>query len=443
MASAWPRVLALALALLIPVLAGCVSSPAGPTGDWAREAQAHGPVGLEATLDATAGPAGGTLTGTSLGSIRAPLALLPEVRGFDETGAVFFDATLPAIGTGILMLAGDHINVTEGEMHKAPIAGVDAEDTLHVSLARTFGERVDTDSFPDGFENESNAYFIADHIVIDIRDWKVTGHDRAVWFSGRNAEELAGPFTFDATRMHWVSGSSLEAAALQATFDHFAWATDEPSGTLTAETLGTIDAPLGVFGQDAEFRLDGRAIESARPFRLTQAVTEDGFLLDAEVQLEPEEDRVAVNRGDTAWARVFYREHGYIGAAVVEDIRISGPGAELIEVPLSSPPLHVEALWDTLGAYPWFAQPFAALAFAIASPFVLLVDAIEGIVCAFSFCPKDHPYPVWMEPGQHGGFYYRVNGNAPEGEYPATVSVHGANHDPVTFDVTIVVRPEA
>lgn len=443
--------IATALLLVAPLLSGCMA-PGSPsfTRDWESERAAHGPMGLEATMDLQATGFAVTGEGRQTGSAQAPFTLHPDSR-FDDPPWVFFDATLADGRQGILLLEGEAIAVPDGTVADLVVTEATGDGT---HLALRLGKDGDDHmlrkpevTFPESMDEERSAYFFADFAPMAARGWQVAEAARAVLVTDGASEDVALPVRFDADAIIWDRDSTIKTTkALSAQYLDFTFGGAVTDGALAGPDVPDHDDLEAVFGKDAALVIGPAAVASTGMFRLTQFIADGDYMLDAKVQVRPAESEVTVFRGEEDWFQVAYREHSYVGAAVFEDLRITGDGAGYVDVPLARPPLLIQQMLDLVDETdPVWAKPWVALTVVLASPAILFADAMKAIACALTFCPTDHPYPVWMDPGEIGDFYYRIDARgAPVGEYEAQVTMEGANHEPVTWDIrfSVVERPE-
>lgn len=437
-----------AVLLLAVGFAGCAGpNETAPNRDvragWERDRAAHGPVGLPASLDLGGAPL--HLSGTgSVPTVAAPFRFLPAPLAFEPKTYLFFpNATVNGGASGLLALEGSVVQAEAGSLEGVPFG------RLFVNAsARLFPEQrpmaggIPPDLPPDwsdGLRSLRASWSVAGRVV----EVRVTGFQRAVHVTNAGNQSLSGPLTVRAEGFAWVSGSSLEVnGTVNAKLDRFALGGNVTQGVLKPQGRADVTAPKGVFGRDAHLQAEPARLRSIESFRLTQALTEGGLLLPAGVELVPEAPDLAVAPGKERWVSVSYRETSYVADAVMKNVTVTGAGASLVQVPVGPPPLFIESLWmfafELIDRAPWPGL-FVAIPIAVASPWVLFVDATVAIVCAFTTCPEKHPYPIWMDAGDVGVFYYKVKGVQGPGTYEATITITGQNHPPVTLPVRITV----
>lgn len=434
------RALALALLMIAPLMAGCMSgSPSGVVAQWHEERTAHGAVGTPATFSADLAGGTATLTGAGLASLRSPAALDAEPRFPRDPAYLFFSAVVEGHGTGILVFQGDDLILDSGTISRAPVAIVEVANRVKIGLDRTFDVDRGQATFPDDMENQRRAFDMSTGSSIVGEGLIVNGSSSIVLVTDGSAQAIPARIPFRASAMFWAPESRIVTDATTLEMDRFAFAGNGMTGQLESAKLGTTPMPAGLFGREATIEAKRGSISAKESFALIQARDADGWTLGAKVELHPHGRQVEVRAGESVWHEVDYREAGYVGAAILEDIAVTGEGAAMVGVPVDKPPYHIERLWSELEEFPWFAQPFAALAFALASPAVIFVDLVEALACVFATCPEQYPYPVWMEPGEIGSFYVKVEGVDTPGTYPATVAFTGANYETVSVDLEIEV----
>ncbi len=431
------------------LLAGCFGDgtplPNQETRDeWRSQAEAHGPMGIPATFDLQGDPlflyGQGTVT-----NLAAPFAFNPRPHFSDRTPYLFFpDASVHGHANGLLVLEGAHVLAEEGSLSDAGLESVNAAEEVELKLRADNVASKPSYAFPPGWEAAQDAFFFDDMVPARVAGLELSGFERALLVTASTNEDLSqeSAVTVTASRLVWDSASSIRGAGAQLRLDTFALGGSVETGSLLPQGRDAVDRPAGVFGRDATISVAAGHLSTANTFRLTQAVTADGLLLESQVELLPESDTVTVARGEEGWVSASYREKGYVGDGLVADVRVSGPEG-LVEIPLQRPPTTVEALWDSVAAAaedaPW-AAPFIALPLAIATPFLIIVDFLASLSCAFDTCPEDYPFPSWMDAGAVGVFFVKVKGEVLAGTYPITITFEGQNYDAATLAFDVVVE---
>lgn len=430
-----------ALLTLAVFTAGCLGPTPSHVSDWKAEARAHGPTGLAAEMDLRSNEFGVVGKG-QVPTLEAPLQIQPSETHSRAGPVTFFVGTVLGAGSGLIVLESARLNLSAGQISKLPVERVQAIDG-EVLLSLHDADVTDRPhiTFPPTHSELDSAWFFSDHVPIQGRDLVVDEAEHALLIDQGNATPLTFPIHFDADHLALDRDGRIRTTDVTFRCPTFAYAGKTEGGSVDLDGHTDLVAPDGVFGNDVDLQVTPTGIASTRPFRLTQALTEDGYALDASVELRPHQERVPVDAGNVSWVRVDYREKGYTGAAVLQNITIDGPAAALVRVPLDHPPWIVEELWEFVGETGWSA-PFWALPVAIASPWLILGEALlKGFDCVFNDCPADHPYPRWIEPGHVGRFYYQVDAvDAEPGTYPGTITILGENHKTVTLDVVVEVR---
>jgi hypothetical protein len=438
--------------LLVPGMAGCLSpQDQAPDRDlrarWASERDAHGPVGLAATFDVRGSPIHVRVEGT-VEAIAAPLEMHPAKATFRTGHYVYVpDADVAGQGRGFLVIEATRVQASEGRLEALEAAELALDSDVAITPATTSGIKP-TVAFPEAWADANASFFFSDRVNVRIVGLRLDGYQRAALITSSGSSSLTGPLTVDASALFWFEGSTLRATRADVEAARFSLGGNITAGELSYRDGGTARAvaPTAIIGKGAELRLEAGRARSPQEFRLTQAVVDGELLLRAHVEVQPSDSAVSVVRGEQAWLAVSYREKGYRGDAVLEDIVLSGAGKDLLQVPVKRPPLIIQQLWDVVAEVaedaPW-AAPFFAIPLAAASPAILLLDFFLGVACAFTVCPEQYPYPFWMDAGDVGVFYVKARGDAAPGTYPVTVTLKGQNFDDVQFRLDVIVAPPA
>lgn len=436
------RPILVALLLTAPALAGCVENALsdGPAARWREEAAARGSVGVAATFDLTGSPIlvrgeGGRA------DVEAPFDLAPAgAFPSDRRFAYLVDAEVESLGQGLLVIEGAP-SVTEGSVAGLAVASLDVDARVALTLAPALGERVEQFAFPPGWEDAGRAALPADLARGTFKDLVLDGFAHAALVApDGTGTNLTGPVRVTrASGLAWAPGSFVEATAAKASFARASVGGNVTGGKLDAQGFDAVSAPSLVVARDVALRAGSERVATTSSARLTQAESDDGLLLDAGVEVAPADAKVTVKQGGTAWLRVEYRETTGRGDAVLGQVETTGDGRSLVTLPLARPPLIIQDLMDEAARLGGVPGAFLALSVALASPAIILADVFNAVVCTFATCPEQHPYPTWMDAGDVGAFYVRVEGKTAPGSYQATVHIAGQNYGAVTVPIEITV----
>lgn len=437
----------LASGLLVAIaFAGCGGNPnyAAPDRDlrrdWERERDAHGPMGIPATFDVTtptSGPLHITGTGRSA-SLVAPLDfVLGDIFPSNKKYLYFEAATVTGQGSGLLVVSAVDLHASQGTIETPLVRQVSAEESLHLSTAPTFGARPSPVTFPEAWRDANESFFFADRIGSRVSNLKLQldAGEEAILIKSTGTVSLNGTITLEAPVFYWSSGSFFRVEEASLMMDRFALGGNVTGGSLKPTDRAVVNAPKGIFGRDADIDVEPGRAKTTGSFRLTQAMTSSGLLLGAQVEVKSSESTVSVGRGQSKWVSVSYREKSYVGDAVLKDVQVTGNGKSLVKVPLKPPPTLIDELWDLVFEEPW-AGVFIAIPLAIVTPFVVIAQAIT---CAFTVCPENFPYPIWIDAGDVNVFYFKVVGGDDSGRFDSTITLTGQNYAAVTIPLTIQV----
>lgn len=407
---------------------------------WEDERRANAPVGLAASLTVQGQyrlrADGASMTAPEL---RAPFTLAPaETFSTDGRFVLFENATVAGAGEGTLLVRGAAIEATDGAVRDLPVARATGGGAVRL--------RPGTDDDPPappehGNETVEDLTFFGERTPAAAADVRLTNYSEAVLFVGNESRPLSGPLTVSAAATWWDAGSVVRTDRVQLETARFAVVAPNASTTVRTDSR-TVEDANAVFGQNATPDLEPGRVR-AESFRVRQALTDDGPVIDARVEVLPERVDVPVAAGERTWVEVHYREASYEGDAVLRNVSVTGPGAEYVEVPLERPrPYLVRALRDLANSsapVPLKAAGIIALAPAAALEIVVrgLATAVDCIVAG---CPSQHPLPTWIYAGEVDQFYYRVNATgATPGTYDATIHVEGENYETVEIPVRVNV----
>lgn len=437
------------LLLLASVSAGCTYADRNePNRDlrneWRQAADQHGAMGYAATFDVTGQPL--AMLGDGLAAdVAAPFSLRIG-QGFPARDPYLYaaGATITGVGSGLLVLEAATLQVTAGSAGSLDLKSATTDGTsVALELARPTGHvEKPQAAFPEAWKGANESLFFADATGLSPAAWTLAGFDRGVLLTPSGPLDVTEPITVGATEVFWDASSRIDVSTGVLRADRFSLAGNVTTGRLDLDGHDDVERPLGIFGKDVEVRLTPTGARSQGTFRATQAITTGGLALAAAVQIVANEELLTVERGKEAWLSASYRESSYRADAALEDIEITGPGADLLSVPVQRPPWLVEELFAMLEEIadeaPWIA-PFFAIPIVLSAPWIAMVDFVLAVMCAFSTCPDQYPYPIWMGAGDVGLFYVKATGDKPAGDYPATLTFTGQNHEAVTMTLTVRV----
>lgn len=455
------KLAALCLALLLAV-GGC----AGPAGDgpvpkgaappgaepgepiadvldrWESQRADASPMGLAATFDLR-----GNLTvrgpdGSLTGDLASPFTLRPAPAFPDDRRVVYLhNATVDGVGEGLLILEGRAIRAKSGRLGAVNVDRIGAghPETVRIRPAVT-------DDHPAHAHNLSGA--VASDLVhveftgLTVDSVGVTGYENATLVRDNRSTSLSGPITVSAAGIWWDRQSRIHSQSVRLeTGDFSISAPGGATGTVSVSATAQDDVndPRTVFGHAATLAVEAGRVRTVGEFRLTQTLTDDGPVLPATVDVLPTRTNVTVPSGGTKWVKVHYRERSYVGDGILANVTVGGDGSDLVAVPLERPdPLVLEIvreLADTPGGQ--VALVFGSPALAALAGGEVLFTAFD---CLVRGCPDQHPYPTWIEAGEIGRFYYRVNATGVEpGRYDSTIHVDGSNYESFEIPVTVTV----
>lgn len=437
-----PIVPVVACILLSLALAGCLEEGPPPEvrevlEEWEADREAHPETGLAGTFELGGRPlhVTGNLSSSRLG---APVDLAVEpLFPSDDPLTYLRNATVEPVGSGLVVVQGADVRVRSGalvdlEVDRATANGSVRLDPVVVSGADEPDKPNAT--FPPTWDNANESFFFTEFVDVAGDAVQLIGFQRAVLIRDDGFEDLAGTFTVDFDGLWWDRASHVNASRVTLRGEPLSAGGNVSSGSATAGDVAT-DRARAVFAHGGRVDVTGTRVASNGTLRITQVLDPDRPVIDARVEVAPEEDRVTVDEGNETWTKVHFREATFEGDAVLEEIEITGDGAAMVTVPLQRPPGPIDELWDLVnGSGP--AAPWVALGAALASPFIALAEFLR---CLLSGCPEKHPYPTWMDAGTLDAFYYRINGSMAPGTYDATIHIRGQNHDTVEIPVTIRV----
>lgn len=429
------------LALLVVSLAGCMGPPDDTARTdrrlWRAEAEAHGPMGKEASFDIRGDP----LEWTGVGTTQDPLSratLLPGPLFPSRALYVWFaDARVEGESEpGYLLVEGERLTLEGGTLTEISLQAATAGQTVRLALGEDLERAPSWLPEPEGWERP-NAFFAKGN-DINITDSTLSGHERAILLSSANRtrDVPLSSVRLSASGIYWAQEARIEVPGLvRIAASRLMVGGDGITGTLQISDRDDVRGPQAIAGHDATLAVSPGAMTTEGTFRVTQAIASDRPVLDSRLEILPHRTHVTVIQNETEWVGVSYREASYVGDGLLEDIEVTGSAADFVQVPVEMPPLWVQAMWDAVGET-GMAAPFVAIAAAIASPFVLLAEALA---CIFGFCPQHHPFPSWLEAGDVGFFFIRVQGDVEPGTYEALIRIEGQNYPAVQIPLTIQV----
>lgn len=422
--------------LTLLLVAGCLG---GTSTDTGAEPDAEN-IGVPATF---------TMDGSNLSitgelsldaTVAAPFTVEPGQMTFDDRNLLFIPNATVNEETGLLAITTDQLTVSNGEILVTSADKISfPQDTARFRV--TPDERVDSDAvIPPSYDDMDSAYFHAEGITFPQTTLTLTDFDNAVLLHDNTSTTVSSPVTVSTTSLVFGAntGFTTDIATVDLETDRFSAGGDTTGGTATLHDENReISDVRAVFGRTGDLQITSTQIETAGDTRVTQVLTGDGPVIDAAVSMQPETSDVTVTQDDTAWVKVTYEETSRRGDALLENVTVTGTGADLVTVPLEKPPSHTQQYIDTVIE---LSEEMPLFIFGIVgAPAAVFVDALEAVVCALGECPSDHPLPLWIDAGSSDRFYYRVSGDTDPGTYNATIHVKGENYDTVTLPVTITV----
>jgi hypothetical protein len=356
----------------------------------------------------------------------------------------FADAQVGA-ETGLLVLEGQRIQIAGGTLGQVEIGAVTtrthledgtASPAVELSTAYVTGGTKPQVTFPEDWSDAKSALFFSDAASVSPGNLLLSGFSRGVLITATGNTALPGSVTItSASQMYWDDASRIEVTSSTLEYGGFALGGKVSEGSLASPALAAAPPlPSAVMGLEAKITVQPGTVRSADTFRLTQAVTEPGLLIPAELEVSYDATPLTLKKNQRGLVPVIFREKTLRGQAVLSDLQVTGSGKEAVRVALGEVETTVEQLWDTVGEA-GIAAPFLAVPLAIATPFIALG---EWLSCVFSTCPQ--AFPVWMETGTVSRFHIIVQGELPPGSYEADVTLTGRNYAaftvPVRFTIT-------
>jgi hypothetical protein len=419
-----------------------------PREEWAEQREAHGALGLPATLSLQGDAY--RVEGSGVADVEAPFTLVAGNASFGIV--VFGDARVDDLEErgDLSLYTGDlssstprEADAVSGSFKALGIGTVIAEEgVVEGMMDITVERRGNTDFFLASTtvnELELDGLYMASLHLANASDpsmqsiqWMPTGPVVIHEAAGLTLlEENVG-----SVRMP-------PAIPLDVHYTAFGVGGDFTSGALEIEGERVQGTPTAVFGIDAELRAEADSLEAVDGFRITQAINEVGLVLPASVQIVPEVNEIWVAPGEERVVRFHYREYSYTGDAVLAEIQAGGSADDLLE-------MQTSFLEDTLTAQligaiaeTGWAAPIVAITAIPAISVVFVIDLFE---CVFGGCldlPSPlEPFPQWIEAGGIGTMEVRVKGALGVGTYETSLTFVGRNYCSIAVPLTVHVGTE-
>lgn len=395
-------------------------------------------VGIPSTIEIRGTPLHLTGTLTTQTSINAPVDLAINTTFTDDVPYLFLPNATVNGETGLVALVGPDIRIETGSatFHRLSQVTLDG-DRIRLHPAYMEDDPRFSFEFPAGFEDLEHVYTLAEESRVTLDDAELSGYDRGVFINENESLELSDTVTASTDYLSWDGAVTAEAAttSLHIDADSFSAGGSITSSSIEDSELGNPDADA-VFGRSGLLDLGQSRIHGEA--RLTQVLTSDGPVIDSRVRTTTEQRIVDVAFNDTTWVRAHFEETSYRGDAILKDVTVSGEGASMVEVPLKRPSLMIQQLAEMVERQAEIFPP-AAIGL-LAAPAAIFGDVLRGIGCTLTECPADYPYPVWINAGSSGVFYYRVTGDTQPGTYNTTITFTGENYPDSSIQTTITVH---
>lgn len=406
---------------------------------WRRQRDANRPFGLAATasLDGEEMTVHTEHVGAAA-TVEAPCTISRE--GVVEGGLVGADVTVDGEAADTLVVHGSTLEVGSGTLRELSIEQVDCTDPLALHLEEKPFQDEPAAPDPPAESLDGSTLPASRYVGGPLESVELSGYESAYVFRDGERTDLSGPITVSASSVWIAVGTLVETGATTVTAEQFSVATPEgTAGTVAVDGRADVDDPYGVFGRDATLAVEPGHVELEESFRLTQAVTEEGFVLDSTVDVLPAATSISVPAGETKWVVVYYRERTYVGDGAFAEVTVDSAADGLVEVPVGPPKLLVQKVVESFDAHPVDAITLAAMApglvaLAVGETLATIVD------CVIDDCPDDQPYPAWIDAGSVGRFYYRIDAtDRSPGTYEATARIEGANYGTLEVPVEVTV----
>jgi hypothetical protein len=414
-----------------------VETPDEARARFESEAQQHGAMGSPASFSFDGNEFKVTPVNASV-SLSAPMTLrLAEIFS-GGTHVYFENANVTGVGEGTLILEGDALNITSGTLANASIAVADANATeVSIGIANEIeGGEI---TLPEEWAVAQSGYFFSNLFSAQVDALTVSGYARGVLITADAAVDVGAEVTVTSSRIRMSEESRvILTSELRIPFESVAMGGDVTSGSLNVEGQAAIDAPQAVFGLSGAVKLSPGHLESDGDVRVTQAIRGEELMIGSEVEFVPATNEVSVVKNQSEFVKVYFREKSYVGDAILGDVQVEGIGEGAVELLVAPPPTFVGVWVDAVSSAGW-AGGIAAAATAPAVLGLVFVDLTVAIVCTFGECPEQYPYPSWMQAGQVGQFFFKVNGVVEAGTYDVVLHVTGKNYETVDIPITINV----
>ncbi len=411
---------------------------------WRTEREGKA-LGVAATFDVTGSPL--YLTSPGEARVEAPALLKVGPNSQINPRIVFFVDAQVGAQKGLLLLEGERIQLTGGTLAGVGIQEATARThqsdggpspLVELRAEDDFDLRKPEVTFPEDWPEADSAFFFADAFSAQPSDVTLTGFTRGLLMTAEGNTAMTGTVTVSsASWMAWDMASRLEAQSATVQSPKLAFGGAIEGGALASTELAAAPPrPVVIKGLEARTTLRPGGAKSEGTFRLTQAVSEQGLLLPAELEIAYDNRPVTVKRDGRAVVYVIYREKTLRGDAVLADVQVTGSGKDAVRVPLEQADSILNRLWTRVGET-GYAAPIFAVPLAILTPWIALG---EWLSCLFTDCPE--AYPVWMEAGTVSRFTVVIDGaTLTPGSYEAQVTLTGRNHAPFTVPVQFTVTP--
>ncbi|WP_076606274.1 hypothetical protein [Cystobacter fuscus] len=411
---------------------------------WTSE-HAGRPVGHAASFELSGSPLILTTDGTA--RVDAPSTLVTGASFPDDKYYVFFSEAQVGAQTGLLLLEGERISVTAGTLGAVALSKAtarthreDGSAAPAVELKTRMASSVSDPqvSFPEDWNLAQKALFFSDPVAIQPSGLSLSGFTRGVLVTASGSTAISGSVKVDSAKhMYWYTTSFIENQASVIESSRFALGGAPRAGALASSELSSPPPlPGGLVGVQGRVLMQPGSARSEDSFQLTQAMTDSGLLVPAEVQVAFDKKKaLKVAQHGRELLTVVYREKTMRGDAVLADLQVTGSGKEAVRVAIDEPETLVGELWDAVGDA-GIAGPVLAIPIAITTPFIAIG---EWISCLFSTCPV--AYPLWMKAGTVSRFHVIVQGDKlPPGTYDAEVTLTGRNYAPFTIPVHFTIE---
>lgn len=410
---------------------------------WASES-ANKPHGVVASFDVSGSPLELRLSGKT--RLDAPSTLLPGPIFPNNVHYLFLGDAQVGAEKGLLVLEGSSIALTGGTLGEVIPSTVTARTQLAdggTAPAVVLAVQRDSSSggkpevtFPSDWSDAKDALFFSDPVATQPSNVTLSGFTRGVLVTATGSTPISGNVTVaSAGRMYWSTYSHVETQTRTVDCTRFALGGPTDGGTLTSADFTTPPpVPAAMIGSGARVTLRPDGAKSEGSFQLTQAVTEQGLLVPARIEVSYGSQPFTLKTDERVLVPVVFRETTLKGDAVLADLQITGSGKDAVRVAVDQVETVVGQLWGAVGDSGPIAGPILAVPIAIVTPFVAVG---EWLTCLFSTCPK--PYPTWMQAGTAARFHIIVEGKLPPGTYEANVTVTGRNYAPFTVPVQFTI----